>query len=45
MVWIHGGGFVVHSSANYGDRGICKFVSVQFHTPSCAIVQETKEHI
>uniref|UniRef100_A0A914EI26 Carboxylesterase type B domain-containing protein n=1 Tax=Acrobeloides nanus TaxID=290746 RepID=A0A914EI26_9BILA len=24
MVWIHGGGFAVHSAAHYGDYGICK---------------------
>ena len=27
MVWIHGGGFAVHSSAHYGDYGICKYPS------------------
>ena len=26
MIFIHGGGFVVHSSAHYGDRGICEYV-------------------
>uniref|UniRef100_A0A0M3IDX1 Carboxylic ester hydrolase n=1 Tax=Ascaris lumbricoides TaxID=6252 RepID=A0A0M3IDX1_ASCLU len=26
LVWIHGGAFVIHSSANYGDYGICKYL-------------------
>lgn len=25
MVYIHGGGFVVHSASHYGDIGICKY--------------------
>ena len=24
MVWIHGGGYAVHTAAKYGDYGICK---------------------
>uniref|UniRef100_A0A915AVH1 Carboxylic ester hydrolase n=1 Tax=Parascaris univalens TaxID=6257 RepID=A0A915AVH1_PARUN len=26
LVWIHGGAFVIHSSASYGDYGICKYL-------------------
>ena len=26
MVFIHGGGFCVHSSSHYGDHGICEYV-------------------
>ncbi|KHN85815.1 Esterase CM06B1 [Toxocara canis] len=26
IVWIHGGAFVIHSSAHYGDYGICRYL-------------------
>lgn len=26
MVFVHGGGYVIQSAANYGDRHICRFV-------------------
>lgn len=37
MVFVHGGGFLIHSAANYGDWNICK--NICYHDVIVCVIQ------